>query len=287
MLEFLTNIGATEIAAKATKSVEKKQRNPEATFMGIRVWKDGSVYPSAALVSKYNLDFVKATVTQEDVTKNGVIQNDDNGQPLKRKVLSYPGDTSNGIDVMNSADWTQKQNWGTNPDLILAAISPKRAGKVDLFATCTTEEDGKPKVTVMDQGAATFGKESLLPMIASVYQTVPNEEGFIDLELVEAYPLHQVVPNGIFMFPKRVVRGEDKGKLEYVRRENVSLFPFVPVPTSAKISPEPATDTTESVTANQNDATATTLAEVPVVDAVVSAEGAAVFAANAESTSAN
>jgi hypothetical protein len=272
MLEFLTNIGATEIAARATKSVEKKQRNPEPTFMGIRVWKDGSIYPSVALVSKYNLDFVKATVTQEDVVKNGVIQNDDAGQPLKRKVLTYPGDTSNGIDIMNSADWTQKQNWGANPDLILAAISPKRAGKVDLFATCTTEEDGTPKLSVLEQGAATFGKESLLPLVSSVYNVVPNEEGFIDLQLIEAYPLHQVVPNNIFMFPKRVVRGEGKGKLEYVRRENVSLFPFVPVAASAVKSTEPVD---------------TTLADVPMVDTTVSEEGAAIMSANEDMSSAN
>lgn len=272
MLEFLNNIGATEIAAKATKSVEKKQRNPEASFMGIRVWKDGSIYPSAALVTKYNLDFVKATVTQEDVVKNGVIQNDDAGQPLKRKVLTYPGDTSNGIDIMNSADWTQKQNWGANPDLILAAISPKRAGKVDLFATCTTEEDGTPKLSVLEQGAATFGKESLLPLIATVYNTIPNEEGFIDLQLMETYPLHQVVPNNIFMFPKRIVRGEGKGKLEYVRRESVSLFPFVPVATSA-VRAEESVDTT--------------LADVPTVDTTVSEEGAAIMAANEDMSSAN
>ena len=272
MLEFLNNIGATEIAAKATKSVEKKQRNPEASFMGIRVWKDGSIYPSAALVTKYNLEFTKATVTQEDVTKNGVIQTDDAGQPLKRKVLSYPNDTSNGIDIMNSADWTQKQNWGTNPDLILAAISPKKAGKVDLFASCTTEEDGSPKLSVLEQGAATFGKESLLPLIYSVYKTTPNEEGFIDLELVEAYPLHQVVSNKIFMFPKRIVRGEDKGKLEYVRRENVELFPFVPVSVNAE-----QTETT----------TNTTLADVPVEDVVISPEGMAILASTTDATSAN
>jgi len=272
MLEFLTNIGATEIAAKATKSVEKKQRNPEPSFMGIRVWKDGSIYPSVALVSKYNLEFVKATVTQEDVVKNGVLQTDDAGQPLKRKVLSYPNDTSNGIDIMNSADWTQKQNWGSNPDLILAAISPKRSGKVDLFATCTTEEDGSPKLSVLEQGAATFGKESLLPLVASVYNAVPNEEGFIDLEFVEAYPLHQVVSNKIFMFPKRIVRGEDKGKLEYVRRENVSLFPLVPASASTKQA-ETTVDTT--------------LADVPTVDATISEEGAAILAANEDNTSAN
>ena len=125
------------------------------------------------------------------------------------------------------------------------AVSPKNAGKVELFAQVNYNDDGTPKTSVMEQGATTFGKEKLIPMLKECYGTALSDETpYAGLEIVVGQNLRALSPNGIFLLPKTIVRGKDAGKMDYMRRENVDIFPMVvaqpvqePAPTQ---SSEPA-----------------------------------------------
>jgi predicted RecA/RadA family phage recombinase len=52
---------------------------------------------------------------------------------------------------------------------------------------------------------------------------------YLDLEINVARNIRTVAPNGIFNLPKLITRGEKKGKADFVRRENVDIFPLTVV----------------------------------------------------------
>ncbi len=60
-LSYLKDAVVEEI--QPSKSVSragiKVQHNPDAEFLGFRLWKDGSVYPSQALVEMFALFYLK------------------------------------------------------------------------------------------------------------------------------------------------------------------------------------------------------------------------------------
>lgn len=228
-LDFLNNLSAEEVVASQPKIV-KKDRNPAEDFMGIRLHKDGSVYPSKALVEKYGLEYQKPVITQEARMKDGQPVLDDNQQPIMDQVKNFDNDNSKGFDIVDSSKWVQVQkSWGSNQRLILAGVTFKRAGKVDLFASCRYDETGKPIGSVLDQGSSTYGKAELLPMLGEVYGVQCGENGYMDLELIEAHNLKAIAPNGIFNLPKTVVRGSKQGADALARRENIDIFPLMPV----------------------------------------------------------
>jgi len=217
-LDFLKDIKIEEIT-KTSKStgIVKKQRGPEESQLAIRVWKDGSVYPSKALVEKFGLEYQNAIITEE--VKEG---------DKKVRKFSYPDGPGNGLDIIDSRAWGQYKNEDPKAQFIAIAIVPKDLPKVDLFANTRYNEDGTPVSSVLDQGASTFGEKNLLPLIKEIYEKEPGEEGFIDLILEEAVNLKTISPNGLFHFPKMVVRGKDQGKSDYERRENVDIFGIAP-----------------------------------------------------------
>lgn len=228
-LDFLNNLSAEEVVAPQPKVV-KKDRNPAEDFMGIRIHKDGSVYPSKALVEKYNLEYQKPVITQEARVKDGQPVLDDNLQPIMDQKKNFDNDNSKGFDIVDSSKWSQvAKSWGTNRRLVLAGVTFKRAGKVDLFAGCRYDEAGKPIGSVLDQGSSTYGKAELLPMLGEVYGVQCGENGYMDLQLVETHNLKAIAPNGIFNLPKTVVRGSKQGADALARRENIDIFPLVPV----------------------------------------------------------
>lgn len=241
-LGFLKTLEAEQVEAAQPKTVIK-DKNPSENFMGFRVWKNGSVYPSKALVEKYNLEYIKPGISQEPVMKDGQPVLDDKQQPVTERKLDFSNDNSNGIDIVDSNDWAQvKASWGNNPRLLLAGITYKRTGKVDLFAGCRYDEAGEPVLSVMDQGSSTFGKNQLLPMLKEVYNVVPGERGYIDLEIVESENLKGIAKNGIFNLPKTVIRGEKQGTPTIARRENIDIFPLIPVEQPEQVDttlPEP------------------------------------------------
>jgi hypothetical protein len=234
-MSFLKNILGNavieEVSAKKSNSGgPRKQRNPIGTFLGIRIWKDGSIYPSQSLMEMFGLEYPKTKVTATEVPiklKEGEVLAADAKTTMTKRTYEYPNGTGNGFDFVDSRLWGQFK--GTEEQKFLAvAVTPKDSPRVDLFGSTKYELDGTPVSSVMDQGSATFGKDVMLEAIKEVYGVEPNEEGFIDLAVDISENVKALVPNGIFMFPKKIVRGEHIGKPDYIRRENVDMFALVP-----------------------------------------------------------
>jgi hypothetical protein len=219
-LSFLNDVTISEVTKPTrTGGGVKKQWNPEPTFMGIRIWKDGSIFPSQTLVDTFGLEYPKAIVTIEEKT------GEDN-KIIKKRSYEYPEGTGYGMDIVDSRSWSQ---CNSPKAFIAVALVTKDQPKVDLFASTKYNEDGTPFSSVMDQGSATYGENELLPTIKEVYNIEPNEEGFIDLLMDQSVNLKALSSNGILLFPKKVNRGADKGKADYQRRDNVDVFALVPV----------------------------------------------------------
>ena len=236
----------------------KKDWNP-ASGLVIRLWKDGSVFPSADLVNKFSLQYENA-LTEEQITA------------IKEETMAKPF-RGNGFDVVDSKDYPQFETGGQR--VLIIAPAEKDSGKVDLFSSVSYNDDGTPKVTVMDQGAVTFGKDFLIPRIEEIYgivfakaaipaqaakEAVPAEtddegkvvksakpavearpevpavEGveFVDLvfvgqegEIVDE-PTPFVSAGPIVFFPKTISRGDSKGESTVARRENPKMYVLYP-----------------------------------------------------------
>lgn len=204
-LEFLKK--ASIVAIEATKSATArtttaKNRNPEKA--DIRIYKDGSVYPSAALVAEFDLAYLGKDVAG-----------------------------GNAFDVFKTADCPHMASWAADEKAIFITAVPRNLPKTDLFSGSKFNEDGSPKADVLTQGSNTFGSEVLLPALKEVYGIEPNEDGFIDLTIMREAPLK--TDNEIYYIPKVISRGDKKGQADLLRRENLTLFPLVPaeVPTGS------------------------------------------------------
>ena len=192
--DFLKNVTLTvpETSAKTTSKVDK---NP--TGMKLRVYASGKVYPSQELVDSLSLEY-------------------------RDKEAPVSG---NGLDVFKSIDWGMFPQI-PGQDFIFVCAVPKSSAKVDMFGQVGYSEDGTPKVSVMEQGGGTFGKE-LVDMIESVYGIIIEKGQFIDLELKTDVVIKS--PNDVYFIPKTVARGEKKGEITVIRREYVNVMPLVPV----------------------------------------------------------
>lgn len=259
-LGFLKNvvIAAQEQPAKRNGSGGvKKDWNP-STGLVIRLWKDGSVFPSADLVKYFDLDY-RNQLTEEEVAA------------IKEGTLEKPF-RGNGFDVIDSNDFPAFQ---IGQRVLIIAPAEKDLGKVDLFSSVGYNEDNTPKVTVMDQGAVTFGKDFLIPRVEEIFGIVfakpaipakpakeatpeerddegkviksakpaqeatpeiPAVEGveYVDLVFVgqEAEVIDKPTPwasaKPIVFFPKTVSRGEKKGESTIERRENPQMYIIYP-----------------------------------------------------------
>ena len=210
------------VARKATGP--RKEWNP--TTAAIRIWGDGSVFPSQELVDKYNLNFTPRKLDEA----TGKWADDAGG---------------NGFDIFDTKNYLAIQN----ARFVAIAAVPRSEGRIDLFGSCSyySQKDanegtlpegasvGQPIVSVMDQGSPTFGK-SLLVMLNEVYGVTLNDEGYIDME-IKGVPDAQGVeqpfrnPNGspVYMIPIVVTKGDKAGEPTYARRENVEIFALLPV----------------------------------------------------------
>lgn len=193
-------INNSEPKTPATRA--KKDRNPVTS--DLRLFRDGSIYPSATLVKKYNLEY-------------------------QHKDDTSPG---NGFDVIDSRAWVNTANSET-PFLMITAVF-KDAPKVDLFGQTRYNDDGTPASSVMTQGTKTFGLK-LWEMLHEVYGTeIPtkdSEKDYVDLDIVEDDEFAQnllTATNGIFNVPKTIARGDDKGLQTYTRREKLVMSFLIP-----------------------------------------------------------
>ena len=235
----------------------KKDWNP-ASGLVIRLWKDGSVFPSEQLVKHFDLEY-RNQLTEEEVAA------------IKEGTLEKPF-RGNGFDVIDSVDFPAFQ---IGQRVLIIAPAEKDLGKVDLFSSVGYNDDNTPKVTVMDQGAVTFGKDFLIPRVEEIFgivfakpaipakpakdatpeerddegkviksakpaqeatPEVPAVEGvdFVDLVFVgqegdvSDIPTPWTAPKPIVFFPKTVSRGEKKGESTIERRENPHMYILYP-----------------------------------------------------------
>lgn len=217
-MSFLGLLGAGFKATpneKKTISRTKTARNPIAA--DIRVFKTGAVYPSAALVSKFNLNY-----TCKDCENKG-----------------------NGFDVIDSRAFDNTKE-SITPFIMIAPVA-RIEGKVDLFAQTTWDEVGEPNANVLEQGSKAFGVE-FWTMVKEIYgTTLTEEQNYMDFTLVKhdaiATELAEAT-NGIYNVPKMIVRGPLAGSMSYVRRENLDVYILMPI----SLTNESANVTSNTVT---------------------------------------
>lgn len=240
-LNFLNTIKVVaEEQPKTSTSTKRKEWGP-TSGLRIRLWKDGSIYPSAELVDAFDLEY-RRSIPDDEAKKI----TDEGG------TLPFPG---NGFDVVDTKDFPTFQS----PQRLLV-ICPirKDEGKVSLFYTVGYNADLTPKVSVKEQGLATFGVDFMIPAIEEIYgvkmgrAAVPEKkdtygnvitEGkpaidgleYVDLVLVNSVgeeskenPWTLPSDKQIAYLPKRVSRGEEKGKTTIIRRENPQMYALVP-----------------------------------------------------------
>lgn len=219
------------ITTKAARpSIDRSPVNAD-----LRVFRDGSIYPSKALVEKFNLEYVG-----------------------KDHVYSEGQAQVNGFDIVSSKTFPNTSH--LEASFLLIGVVPKSLPKVDVFGSTTyvSEKDvekdstlvlNAAKSSVLDQGANTFGKEALIPMLKEVYGFEFGEnDKFVDLIIVSDQPL--VTSDGNYFIPKRITRGEKKGQLDIVVRQNIDLFPLV---LATAVSEENGSEVTEATDAIPQD----------------------------------
>lgn len=168
-----------------------KTKNP--TGLTVRVFADGSIYPSQETVNTFDLQF-------------------------RNKQEEFQG---NAFDVVDTAEWKPMQAY---PRMIMFGVTPKSASKVDLFGSTKYQEDGTPKADVMTQGAK---DGNLLNLVKDLGWLNENQK-YVDLKIVKEHPLN--TENGIAYIPKTISRGKDAGQTTYTRRENTTFYPVELVP---------------------------------------------------------
>jgi len=264
LLNFLQSATVEEVVpgTRVGKTGPRKQWQPNPSIVAIRLWRDGSVYPSLAAINKFDLQYKDAVITKEKLPlKEGQTDAD---QKYKN-VYDFPNGTGNGFDVVDSRVWDQFKT-AAEGGMLFIVPTPKNAAKVDLFGSTNYTDDGKPKSTVEEQGAATFGSEVLIPAVEALYgivfkvdavearpaqDAVPASEGveavkakpaveavagvdgveYVDLAIFDKlgdFDIVKTYSKNILHVPKRIIRGKDAGKSDYVRRENAVVYGLAP-----------------------------------------------------------
>jgi hypothetical protein len=201
--DFLKNVQIEEHTRKVSTSTrEKKEFNP-INGADLRVFKDGRIFPSVEFANRHNLEY----------------QNRDSE------------DQGNGLDIFRSSKWDQYKG---DTEIMIIAVVPKSEAKVDAFGSTKYNEDGTPKASVLEQGNATFGKQ-LVEDLREVYSINFEESDYVDLTI---YNHSFKTSNEIYFFPKTIVRGENKGKDDYIRREKTTPYPLVIFTPELNSSPE-------------------------------------------------
>ena len=198
-LAFLKNVSLQSNSVVKTPAARAKSvsdKNP--TNADLRIFKNGAVYPSVALVGLFSLQYVAKNCEEK----------------------------GNGFDVFKSTAFLNTKHWPAEHKVIFIASVPKSEPKVDLFGATVYDENDQPKSDVLTQGAVTAGVE-ILEMIKEVYGLEIKEgESFIDLVIMKDVPFN--TDDNIYFIPKTVSRGEKKGQTTLIRREDLTLFPLVP-----------------------------------------------------------
>lgn len=243
LLSFIQGGSVEEVVpGKRTGGGVRKQYQPASNILAIRVFRDGSVFPSDAAIAQFDLEYKKALIEKEELPKK-----EGQTEVKTKNVYSFPNGTGNGFDIIDSRIWQQFKST-TEGGMLFIIPTPKDAAKVDLFGTTNYNADGTPKSMVGEQGAATFGKDVLIPAIEQLYGVVfhvPAQEAkegkaavvevpgvdFVDLAIFEKLGdvnINEKYGGKILYIPKRVTRGADAGKPDYIRREEATIYGLAP-----------------------------------------------------------
>lgn len=265
LLNFL-KAGTVEVPVDAPKvaRTSKGQLAPNPTSIAIRVWRDGSVYPSQAAIDKFDLNYRKAVIKIEQIAAREE-KKDETGKVIEkareaseRRIYEYPEGQGNAMDVISSLDW-KEFNSAVEGKMLFVVVVPRKEPKTDLFSsTVYDQETGNPKSSVAEQGATTYGESTLLPMLKDVYGVeLTEEEGkdFVDMVIFETLgsgvnviDVTNTYSKPIIFVPKKISRGADKGKLDYARRENAKIYGFAPLAMVEEVEREqPVTDYTQDL----------------------------------------
>lgn len=168
----------------------------------LRLFSDGSIYPSRELVELHTLEYQPKNVDQPE----------------------------NGYDVFLSSEWDQYLNLNANAvPFICIAPTSKHNLKVDLFAQTKYDKEGNPKSSVLNQ--KTTSGLHLIKLLEQVYLNDPETESifegsvYVDLRIVLDKPLTPS-KTGIYNIPKILVKGKKAGKKSYCRREHLTIYPL-------------------------------------------------------------
>jgi hypothetical protein len=240
LFSFLKSAEVEEVKVVATTGAKRggprKQWNPAPALLAIRIWQDGSVFPSQALVDKFDLEYKDAVITFEDIAAKPAVMEAD-GLTIKteakeahrKRIATVNPPVGNGFDVIDTREWGQWK-MPENNMLFIGAV-PKDLPKVDLFSSTVYNDEGKASNTVMEQGAATFGK-GLVTTIKEIYGIeLSDDKEYVDMIVateLDGVNINTQFSKPITLAPKKVSRGKDAGQMDYVRRENMILYGFVP-----------------------------------------------------------
>lgn len=213
-LSFLKSATLEEVPANAPSSREGVSTLVKQPTTGdLRVFKNGRCYPSDAFAEKNQLAYAEKVETVDPETGE-----------VSTTVLG------NGLDIFSSTHWGMVK--GLPEEVIFLCAVPRQGNmKIDLYGSCQYEGT-TPKTSILEQGASSFGKSSLVEMLASAYAVNWEVVKFVDIEVNTDYPM--VSDSGVYHLPKIVSRGENRGKATYIRRENIDIFPIQVVYTELK-----------------------------------------------------
>lgn len=207
-LSFLLDVKLEAVKKVAPKGRVIAPKLPENA--DLRLFANGRIYPSKAFAELANLEFMpKIPATPKD------------GEEASDECTVVVG---NGLEIFSSKDWGMIK--GQLPqELIFCAPVPKTLPKVDMWASTKYDDDNNPKASVFTQGANTFARERLVPMVADIYGINWEETEYVDFKVVADSVM--VSPNNLYHLPKIVSTGKDKGKADYIRRENLTVCPLI------------------------------------------------------------
>lgn len=197
-LSFLKNVEVKEVAIKAKAERVGLVKSP-VNGADFRVYKNGRIFTHPKTAEKFNLEFgPKELVNDKEIT------------------------VGNGLDIFSSEDWQMIQS--PEPLLFVGIVPREGNSKIDVYGSTTYNEDGTNKRSIDNNTVSTFGADTLIDMLASVYGVNWDTKDYVDLVINTEFQI--VAPKGVYSIPKIVSRGEFKGSPVFVTRKDILVYPL-------------------------------------------------------------
>jgi hypothetical protein len=157
-----------------------------------------------------------------------------NGRVFPAAKLTETFNLEYGEDTFG-LDYLEAHAWGAypkdQPNVLFISPINRKEPKIDLFGTRRT-----PDTSVLTQGPLDKG---LWDLVVKIF---PEAKGHIYVDLM-VHGDGVTTEDGIYYLPKTVSRGDRKGTVTTVRRENIALFPV-----TCELGPEVVVKETEITT---------------------------------------